>query len=134
MKIVRLCAFVLTFISLNVSAEINLNIKIGQIINSKKVETIKIVSVRFNQDTVVLQPGSKNKIVINLKKIENIIVNGNSINPVQIDIKMIDSKKKTIGEPQTSTSFYNNEAHFNIRNKSYSDGGEVSVRLKFQET
>ncbi len=134
MIIIKLFVFILSFISLSVSAEINLNLKIGQIIDFKKVETIKNFSVKFNQDIIINQPGLKNTIVINFKKFENVLVNGNSINPVQIDIKIIDSKKKIIGKPQTITTFYNNEAQFNIRNSSYSDSGEVSVRLKFQES
>ena len=118
--------------SLNVSAEINLNIKIGQVIDSKKVETVKNVLVKYNQDIVVIQPGLKNTMIINLKKFGNILANGANINPIQIDIKMVDSSRKTIGKPQTITTFYNNEALFNVRNSLYSDSGDVSVLLKFQ--
>ena len=130
---ISLCALALSVMSLNVSAGINLNIKIGQIIDSKKIETIKTISINYNQEIVIMQDGLKNRIVISLKKIENILVNGIKINPVQIDIKMIDSSKKTVGKPQTMTTFYKNEALFNIRNSVYSDNGDVNVLLKFQE-
>ena len=133
MIIVRLSALILIFMSLNVSAEINLNIKIGQVIDSKKVETVKTFLVDYNEDIVIKQRGLKNTIIINLKKFKNVLVNGANINPIQIDMKMVDSSKKTVGKPQTITTFYNNEALFNIQNSLYSDSGDVSVLLKFQE-
>ena len=133
MIIVRLSALILIFMSLNVSAEINLNIKIGQVIDSKKVETVKTFLVDYNEDIVIKQRGLKNTIIINLKKFKNVLVNGANINPIQIDMKMVDSSKKTVGKPQTITTFYNNEALFNIQNSLYSDSGDVSVLLKFRE-
>ena len=119
--------------SFTASAEINLNIKIGQVIGSKTIETVKTISANYNQDIVIMQEGLKNKIVINLKKFKNILVNGSKINPVQIDMKMVDSSKKTIGKPQTITSFYKNEAQFNVQNSVASDNGDVNVSLNFQE-
>lgn len=135
MKSIRLslCAFLLSFMSFTASAEINLNIKIGQVVGSKTIETVKTISANYNQDIVIMQEGLKNKIVINLKKFKNILVNGAKINPVQIDMKMVDSSKKTIGKPQTVTSFYKNEAQFNVQNSIASDNGDVNVSLNFQE-
>jgi len=135
MKSIRLslCAFLLSFMSFTASAEINLNIKIGQVIGSRTIETVKTISANYNQDIVIMQEGLKNKIVINLKKFKNILVNGSKINPVQIDMKMVDSSKKTIGKPQTITSFYKNEAQFNVQNSVASDNGDVNVSLNFQE-
>lgn len=135
MKSIRLslCFLFLSFMSFSASAEINLNIKIGQVIGSKTIETVKTISANYNQDIVIMQEGLKNKIVINLKKFKNILVNGSRINPVQIDMKMIDSTKKVIGKPQTITSFYNNTAQFNVQNSITSDSGDVNVSLNFQE-
>lgn len=135
MKTIRLslCTLILSFMSFNASAEINLNIKIGQVIGSKTIETVKTISANYNQDIVIMQAGLKNKIVINLKKFKNILVNGSKINPVQIDMKMVDATKKTVGKPQTITSFYNNEAQFNVQNSLASDNGDVNVSLNFQE-
>lgn len=135
MKTIRLVFFTLicSFISLNAHSEINLNIKIGQVIDSKTIETVKTIAVNYNQDIVIMQPGLKNKIVINLKKFKNILVNGSKINPIQIDMKVVDSTKKIIGKPQTITSFYNNEAQFNVQNGLNSDNGNVNVFLNFQE-
>ena len=135
MKMIRMSLYALIFamISVTVSAEINLNIKIGQVIGSKTIETVKSISTNYNQDIVIMQAGLKNKIVINLKKFKNILVNGSKINPVQIDMKMIDSSKKIVGKSQTITSFYNNEAQFNVKNSLASDNGEVEVSLNFQE-
>lgn len=135
MKTIRLslCALILSFMSFNAHSEINLNIKIGQVIGSKTIETVKTISANYNQDIVIMQAGLKNKIVINLKKFKNILVNGSKINPVQIDMKMVDATKKTVGKPQTITSFYNNEAQFNVQNGLASDNGDVNVSLNFQE-
>jgi hypothetical protein len=80
-----------------------------------------------------MQEGLKNKIVINLKKFKNVLVNGSKINPVQIDMKMVDAAKKIIGKPQTITSFYNNEAQFNVQNSATSDNGAMNLSLNFQE-
>lgn len=135
MKTIRLslCALLLSTMSFSASAEINLNIKIGQVIGSKTIETVKTISTNYNQDIVIMQEGLKNKIVINLKKFKNILVNGSKINPVQIDMKMVDGTKKTVGKPQTITSFYNNKAEFNVQNSVASDNGAVNVSLNFQE-
>jgi hypothetical protein len=135
MKSIRFSLFVLllSLMSFNVQSEINLNIKIEQVIDSKTIETVKTISTNYNQDIVIMQEGLKNKIVINLKKFKNILVNGTKINPIQIDIKMVDASKKTVGKPQTITSFYNNNAEFNVQNSAASDNGDVNVSLNFQE-
>lgn len=135
MKSIRLslCVLLLSFMSFTASAEINLKIKIGQVIGTKSFETVKTISANYNQDIVIAQEGLKNKIVINLKKFKNILVNGSKINPIQIDMKMVDATRKVIGKPQTITSFYNNEAQFNVQNSIASDNGDVNVSLNFQE-
>lgn len=128
-----LLALFFSFMSFPVHSEINLNIKIEQVIGSKSFETVKTVSAKYNEDIVIVQKGLKNRIVINLKKFKNILVNGSKINPIQIDMKMIDSAKKVVGKPQTITSFYNNEAQFTVQNSITSDTGGVNVSLNFQE-
>lgn len=135
MKSIRLslCILFLSFMSFTARSEVNLNIKIAQVIGSKTIETVKSISTNYNQDIVIMQEGLKNKIVINLKKFKNVLVNGSKINPVQIDMKMVDSSKKTIGRPQTITSFYNNEAQFNVQNSVTSDSGAMNLSLNFQE-
>lgn len=135
MKTIRisLCALIFSIMSLSANAEINLNIKIEQVVGSKTIETVKNISARYNQDIVIMHEGLKNKIVINLKKFKNVLVNGSKINPVQIDMKMVDASKKTIGKAQTFTSFYNNQAQFNVQNSLASDNGNVNVSLNFQE-
>lgn len=135
MKSIRLslCVLFLSFMSFTARSEINLNIKIGQVIGSKTIETVKTISTNYNQDIVVMQEGLKNKIVINLKKFKNVLVNGTRINPVQIDIKMVDAAKKIIGKTQTITSFYNNEAQFNVQNSMTSDSGAMNLSLNFKE-
>lgn len=135
MKSIRLslCILFLSFMSFTARSEININIKIGQVIGSKTIETFKTISANYNQDIVIMQEGLKNKIVINLKRFKNILVNGSRINPVQFDLKMVDATKKTVGKPQTITSFYNNTAQFNVPNSITSDTGDVNVSLNLQE-
>lgn len=120
-----LCAIVVSLLSFDASAEITLNVKIAQVIDSKTIESVKKISANYNQDIVISETGLKDKIVINLKKFKNILVNGAKINPVQIDMKVVDSSKKTIGKTHTVTSFYNNSAQFTFPDR--------NVSLNFQE-
>lgn len=126
-------AFILSLMSLEVNAEVNLNVKIGQIVGLKKIESVKNISANYDQDIVIVQPGLKNKIIINLKKVKNISMNGARINPVQIDMKMIDSSKKIIGKVQTVTSFYKNEAQFSVKNSLVPESGDMDIFLNFEE-
>lgn len=119
------CAIVVSLLSFNAFAEITLNVKIAQVIDSKTVESVKSISANYDQDIVIGQNGPTDKIVVNLKKFKNILVNGTKINPVQIDMKVVDSSKKTIGKTHTVTSFYNNSAQFTFPDR--------NVSLNFQE-
>lgn len=118
-------ALALLFISFNVSAEITVSVKIDQVVGSNTVASVKNISANYNQDIVIAQEGLKDKIIINLKKFKNILVNGNKINPVQIDMKLVDASKKAIGKTQTVTSFYTNSAQFSLPGK--------NITLNFQE-
>lgn len=111
-----------TFITYSSQAlsQVNLNIKIGQ-------NAVKLVSANYGQDVIVSADGLSNKLVFNLRKFKNILVNGNKINPVQIDLKLINDMKKVIGKPQTVTSFYNRTAQFNVAE------GNLNVSVDFQE-
>lgn len=111
-----------TFITYSSQAlsQVNLNIKIGQ-------NAVKSVSANYGQDVIVSADGLSNKLVFNLRKFKNILVNGNKINPVQIDLKLINDMKKVIGKPQTVTSFYNRTAQFNVAE------GNLNVSVDFQE-
>lgn len=116
---------ILLSISSNAYSEINLKVTIDQMIGSKKVETIKSVSGNYEQDIEILSEGLKNKIVLNLRKFKNILVNGNKINPVQIDMKVVNELHKVIGKPQTVTSFYNKSAQFS--------SGDLNISVAVEE-
>ena len=118
-------ALIFSLVSLNVSAEINVNVKIDHTVGTKTIESVKNISTDYNQDIVIVQEGLKDKIIITLKKFKDVLVNGNKINPVQIDMKLIDSSKKAIGKTQTVTSFYTNSAQFSLPGR--------SITLNFQE-
>ncbi len=122
MKKTLVILFAMTFTTYSSAAysQLNLNIKIGQNI-------VKTVSANYGQDIIVSADGLKNKMVFNLRKFKNILVNGNKINPVQIDLKLVNDMKKIIGKPQTVTSFYNRTAQFNVGE------GDLSVSVDFQE-
>jgi flagellar biosynthesis GTPase FlhF len=116
----------LSFFSPKAHSELNLKVKIHQIIGTKTIEMIKTVSTNYGQDIVIMPEGGvTNKIVLSLRKFKNIMVNGNKINPVQIDMKIFNEMKKLIGKPQTITSFYNKSAQFNSVN--------TNVSLNFEE-
>ena len=118
-------AVVVSFLSFNAGAEITLNVKIAQVVDSQTIESVKSVSANYNQDIVISGTGLKDKIVINLKKFKNILVNGSKINPVQIEMKVVDPSKKIVGKTHTVTSFYNNSATFTFPDR--------NVSLNFQE-
>lgn len=118
-----------TFITYSSQAhsQVNLNIKIGQ-------NAVKSVSANYGQDVVVSADGLSNKLVFNLRKFKNILVNGNKINPVQIDMKIVNDMKKVIGKPQTITSFYNKSAEFSVSSTGLkNDAADMNVRLNFEE-
>lgn len=120
-----LFVFLLSTYSGSTYSQINLNIKINQVVGSKTVEIVKTITGNYNQDIVIASEGLKNKIVFSLRKFKNILVNGNKINPVQIDMKMVDEARKVIGKPQTITSFYNKTAEFNA--------SDLNVKVNFEE-
>jgi len=116
-------------------ASLNLNVKIGQIVGSQIVEINKTISADYNKEIVIAPEGLKNKIVFSLRKFSNVLVNGKRINPVQIDMKIVDEMKKIIGKPQTITSFYSKSAQFAIpTNGQPQDQSDLNVTLHFEET
>lgn len=116
----------LSFFSPKAHSEINLKVKIAQIVGSKTIETVKTVSTNYGQDIVIMPEGGlTSSIVFKLKKFKNILVNGNKINPVQIDMKIVNALKKEMGKTRTVTSFYNQSAQF--------DSPDMNVSLNFEE-
>lgn len=116
------CFFVISF---SASATVQLNVKIGRVVGKKTIETVKTYSVNYNQDIIIPQEDQKSSIVIRLKKFQNILVNGSEINPVQIDMKVLNEIQEVVGVPQTVTSFYKKSAEFK--------GPGLNVALDFEE-
>ncbi len=128
-------SFLFLLISPIAKASLNLNVKIGQFVGSQFVEVNKTIAADYNKEIVISSDGLKNKIVLNLKKFSNVLVNGNKISPVQIDMKLVDEMKKIIGRPQTVTSFYNRSAQFEMNSKgALKDAADLNVSLNFEET
>ena len=116
-------------------ASLNLNVKIGQLVGTQIVEVNKTIAADYNKDIVITSAGLKNKIVLSLRKFSNVLVNGNKINPVQIDMKLVNDMKMIIGHPQTVTSFYNRSAEFAVRSSGIpTDAADLNVSLNFEET
>lgn len=109
--------------------QINLNVTINQLVGTEKIQTTKLIQSEFNKDIIISHESLKNKIVINLKKVPQISVNGSLVSPVQIDLKLIDEAKKIIGKPQTITTFYTNAAHFYIPGTDQ----KLNLSLNFKE-
>ncbi len=128
-------AFFFMIISpLSKAASLNLNVKIGQIVGTQIVEINKTISSDYNKEIVIAPEGLKSKIVFSLRKFSNVLVNGKKINPVQIDMKIVDEMKKIIGKPQTITSFYSKSAQFAIpTNGQPQDQSDLNVTLHFEE-
>ncbi len=120
-----LFVLLISFNSPKAHSEINLKVKIAQIVGSQTIETVKTISANYGQDIVVMTEGSlTKKIVFKLQKFKNILVNGNKINPVQIDMKVVSDLKKEM-KTKTVTSFYNQSAQFESPN--------MNVSLNFEE-
>jgi hypothetical protein len=137
MKLFRIIttSFLLMLISPLASASFNLNIKIGQLVGTQIVEMNKTIEADYNKDIIISPEGLKNKIVLSLKKFSNVLVNGNKISPIQVDIKLVNEMQKIIGRPQTVTSFYNRSAQFAVRSSGIaSDAADINVSLNFEET
>lgn len=131
--VITILAFML--VSPKANATLNLNIKIGKMVENQLVEINKNISSEYNKDIVITSANLKNKIVLKLKKFSNILVNGKRIHPVQVDMKIVDEMKKIIGRPQTVTSFYNQSAQFSVSPTSdLADANKLSVSLNFEET
>lgn len=116
------CFFVISF---SASATVQLNVKIGRVVGKKTIETVKTYSVNYNQDVIIQAEDQKSSIVIRLKKFQNILVNGAEINPVQIDMKVLNEIQEIVGVPQTVTSFYKKSAEFK--------GPGLKVALDFED-
>lgn len=128
--------YVLMFIVLSFSqtakCAVNLNVKIGQIINNQFVEITKTISADYNKEIIIQDESLKDKIVLSLKKFKNVLVNGNRIEPVQINVMRINTLRKLVGKPQTITSFYRNEANFKLASSDTSQG-KMELSLDFNE-
>lgn len=136
MKLFRMITAALFFMVLSpfAKASINLNVKIGQIVGTQMIEINKTITADYNKEIVIAPEGLKNKIILSLKKFSNVLVNGKKINPVQIDMKLVDEMKKIIGKPQTITSFYSKSAEFAVATSGQpSDQSDLNVTLHFEE-
>lgn len=137
MKIFRLLTAALFFMIISpfAKASLNLNVKIGQLVGSQIIEINKTISADYNKEIIIAPEGLKNKIVLSLRKFSNVLVNGKKINPVQIDMKIINEMKKIIGKPQTITSFYSKTAQFAVPSSGIpADPTDLNVILHFEET
>ncbi len=136
MKFIKLTlvSFFILLISTSAFASLNLNVKIGQLVGNKLVEINKTISAEYGKEIVISSEGFKNKIILNLKKFSNVLVNGNKINPVQVDMCLVNEMKKIIGKPQTVTSFYSRSAQFAISSTGdATEIADVNVSLNFED-
>jgi argonaute-like protein implicated in RNA metabolism and viral defense len=137
MKYIGLLSLLFFFIiqSPQANASLNLTVKIGHLVGTQLVEVNKTIAADYNKEIVISAEGLKNKIILNLKKFSNVLVNGNKISPVQIDMKLVNEMEKIIGKTQTVTSFYNRSAQFAVRSTGIiTDIADMNVTLNFEET
>lgn len=129
-----LFSFLIMLLSSNAHATLNLNVKIGKMVGNQLVEINKTISADYDKEIIIGSDNLKNKIVLNLKKFTDILVNGKKINPVQVDMKIVNDMQKIIGRTQTVTSFYNRTAEFSVRSASNVSGvDDLNVTLDFEE-
>ena len=126
--------FLFFLISSEVSASLNINVKIGQMIGNRLVEINKNIQAEFDKEIIITTENFKNKIVLNLRKFNYPLVDGLKINPIQIDMKLVNEMQQMIGRPHTITSFYNHSAHFSIPSSGIiTDVADLNVSLNFEE-
>ena len=130
MKKISLILFV--FWSTSSFSAVNLNIRIAQMINNQLIEVRKTISSDYNKEIVITDNTLQSKIILTLKKFKNVVVNGNKIEPVQINVKTLDLKNKPLNKSQTITSFYSKEAKFKIADLT-SVRSDLDLKLEFTE-
>jgi hypothetical protein len=135
MKRLMITSFLLMLFSSMASATINLNVKIDKMVGNQLIVINKTISTDYNKEVVISSDNLKNQIILNFKKFTNVQMNGKSISPVQVDMRLVNKMRKTVGHPQTVTSFYNRTAQFKISSSGdVSDVSDLNVSLKFEET
>ncbi len=124
----------LSFFISGANATVSIDVKIGQKIGGSVVETTRKISTNYNEDIIINGLGLDNSIVLKLQKFSKINVNGSSISPVQVDLKLINETKTLVGKPHTVTSFYNQSAEFNLpSNGVIENGADLNISLNFKE-
>lgn len=122
-------------VSSNAFATLNLNVKIGKMVGDQLVEINRTIATDYNKEIIITSDNLKNKIVFNLKKFTNILVNGKKISPVQVDMKLVNEMQKMIGRSQTVTSFYNRSAQFSAHSSGNpKDVADLAVTVSFEES
>jgi hypothetical protein len=113
-------------------AAINLNVKIEKMVNNQLIEVSKNISSDYNKEIVIQDETLQGKIILTLRKIKNVLVNGAKIEPIQINLKAINLEKKSDAKIQTITSFYKKEAKFVVSSDSEVHN-PMEVNLEFSE-
>jgi hypothetical protein len=130
----RLLLLALSIFTLEAAATISVDVKIEQKVDGNIIVSNQRISSDYNEDIVLTGAGMENKIILKLQKITQIKASGSSINPVQIDLKLIDDAQKLVGKSHTVTSFYNQSAEFNLpSNGDIENGTDLNVSLNFKE-
>jgi hypothetical protein len=104
-------------------------------VGNQLTEINRTIAADYDKEIVIGTDSLKNKIVLNLKKFTNVLVNGKKISPIQVDMKLVNEMQEIIGRPQTVTSFYNRSAQFSVRSSgNIKDIADLNVSLNFEET
>ena len=136
MRSTHLILAIFTFLTTvsSTNASVVLNVKIAQMINNQIVEVTKKYSAEYNKDILINEDGLKNNLVLRLKKFSNILVNGNKLNPVQVDLKVLNDMKQIIGKTQTITSFYQGQMNFEAKSDLSNATPDLNVSLTVEES
>jgi hypothetical protein len=124
--------FLVSFLSSSAFCGLTLKVKIGTLVNNKLVEVTRSVSSDFEKEILIEDESFKDKIVLTLKKIKNVLANGTKIEPIQISIQTFDPTNKSNTRSHTITSFYSKEANFKIASIQENQK-EILFNLQFNE-
>lgn len=126
-----LILFILFFYSTAIFSKINLQIKLEKMVDQKLIEISKDISTEFDKEYVIQDQNFPDKVVVKLKRFASFESNGVSVEPIQINVKRMDTDPKRAGNWQSMTSFYKNEANFDLMAQDNSND-KIKMNLNFK--
>ncbi len=124
----KLLAVVL-LISSSFSSFAQLKVKVDMSYVRDEKEASGEYYVQYNQDLVLKDEHQDRKYILRISPVKSLKVNGKDLSPLQFDLKVYDNRSTLLNKPQTVTSFYRQEATFNIPAKNDIKTIETGIKV-----